>query len=96
MSRLYRRAHRVVAVSKGVTQDLQERLGLPSELCTTIYNPIDIKKIERLRSKPVDTSIMNSDSQYIIGVGRLTKQKNFSLLIQAFAELSKNDTGLRL
>ena len=96
MSLLYRRAHRVVGVSKGVTDDILKRLGLPKELCTTIYNPVDIDKIERLQTEQVDTTIMYPDQRYIIGVGRLTPQKNFALLVDAFAEVSKHDTQLRL
>jgi len=42
-----------------------------------------VKKFEKIEN------ITNKDKKYIIGIGRLTKQKNFALLINAFNQIKK-------
>lgn len=88
--KLYRYASSVVAVSNAVATDLI-KTGVPPDVITTIYNPINIENIERL-------SVMNSDihlsSGYIVFVGRLYKVKNVDLLIRAFELLDNNNLRL--
>jgi|AntRauTorckE6833_2_1112554.scaffolds.fasta_scaffold06981_3 glycosyltransferase involved in cell wall biosynthesis len=53
-------------------------------------------KIKKLVQQPVDETIMQTGYRNIIGVGRLTDQKNFSLLIDSFADLVKSEINTRL
>lgn len=87
-----RRYDRVVAVS----QDLHERcleLGIPAERLTLIENGVDIDDFERRPAKA-----RNAGSQpgrlIIGGVGRLSGEKGFHLLIEAVDRLI--DQGLDL
>ena len=60
-----------------------------------VYDPIlniksiNIKKFEKLDDK-------FKGIKFILGIGRLTKQKNFSLLIKSFKEILKRYPDLKL
>lgn len=83
-SRLYRECDRVVAVCDGLAREAETAFGLDAGSVRRIYNPMlngpagggDIAPDhETIFAKPV-----------ALGVGRLARQKNFSLLIDAFAQ----------
>ncbi len=78
-------ADSIVAVSKGVAKDLIE-IGLPKEKIQVIYNPIvDSKLIAKLQ-EPLDHPWFKAEQPpVILGVGRLTKQKDFATLLKAFS-----------
>jgi glycosyltransferase involved in cell wall biosynthesis len=85
---LYRRADALVAVSTGVADDLVATLRLPRDMITVIYNPIPVTDIRRLADGPTAHPWLASDEPpVILGVGRLTKQKDFASLIRAFARV---------
>jgi len=76
----------VFAVSQGVADDVAALCpGIASKL-QTLKNPTVTPELETLAAQSVDHPWFN-DAQIpvIIGVGRLSKAKNFGLLIEAFA-----------
>jgi N-acetylgalactosamine-N,N'-diacetylbacillosaminyl-diphospho-undecaprenol 4-alpha-N-acetylgalactosaminyltransferase len=77
----YPRASRVVAVSPGVAADLRERFGVPDDKLTTIENPVDIEAVRGRAQEPPEPAVAGP---YVVGMGRLVPNKNFSLLIEAF------------
>lgn len=80
--RAYPTAARVVALSEGVRQELIEDLRLDPARTVTIHNP--------LRLEPVQVGARPSGmppGRCIVAAGRLTRQKNFPLLIDAMAAL---------
>jgi len=83
--RVYSHADGIVAVSDGVATDLQETMGLPSELITTIYNPSVTPELLELREESVDHPWFDEDVPVILGVGEFTVQKDFTTLIRAFS-----------
>ncbi|MEC4986866.1 MAG: glycosyltransferase [Oscillatoria sp. PMC 1068.18] len=84
---IYPSADVVVAVSQGVAEDLIE-LGLRSRNLKVIYNPIVTPQMQEKMRQPVEHSwFAPGEPPVILGVGRLTKQKDFSTLIQAFAKV---------
>ena len=90
MRRYYRQANVVVAVSKGVARDTREYLDLPEDTVSTIYNPVAAKEIVGLSEElPEHAWFENRDVPVVLGIGRFVKQKNFPLLVRAFAELRK-------
>ncbi|MEO1591960.1 MAG: glycosyltransferase [Cyanobacteria bacterium J06632_22] len=84
----YRWADAVVCVSQGVANDLQ-RLGVPAERCRVIYNPITTPELVAAGQAAVAHPWLQPDfpEPVCIAVGRLSLQKNFSLLLSAFARL---------
>jgi len=88
IQRCYRRADAVVAVSKGVEKDIVQCLGLDPEKVTTIYNPIEMPELEAMSREPLDHPWFGSGAvPVIMGVGRFVAQKDFPLLIRAFAKV---------
>ncbi|MGF1699872.1 glycosyltransferase [Photobacterium makurazakiensis] len=73
---------RIFTVSDFIRQPIQDKvesLGVDLKALKTIYNPCDINKISTMANEPIDYP-----SPYILGVGRLTKQKRFDRLIEAY------------
>ncbi|AXR05534.1 glycosyltransferase [Salinimonas sediminis] len=89
----YPRAQRVIAVSEGVRADLIANFNVAPDHLDVIYNPYDIAQIERLAAEPV-TDL--PAKPFIIGTGRLVKNKNFSLLLEALAQSTLTDDLLIL
>jgi glycosyltransferase involved in cell wall biosynthesis len=88
--RCYRQADRVVAVSQGVARDTTSYLGLPVDLVETIYNPVAVREIMSLSEEPLDDEWFEQRQvPVLLGIGRLVAQKDFPVLLRAFAELRK-------
>ncbi|MCS7240863.1 MAG: glycosyltransferase [Candidatus Bipolaricaulota bacterium] len=82
----YSRADTVVAVSRGVAEDLVTQSRLPREKVRVIYNPVVTPELFRQAEEdPVHPWFTPGSLPVILGVGRLSKQKDFATLIRAFA-----------
>jgi glycosyltransferase involved in cell wall biosynthesis len=84
---LYPRAKKIIAVSRGVGTDLINRYHLPPQLLQVIYNGINPAEIRQKAAEPLATAELFKDPAGLILVasGRLVRQKNFALLINALA-----------
>ena len=61
-----------------------------------VYDPVlDINVINKKKSLLIQDKIIN-DTQYILSIGRFTKQKNFEFLIKSFFEIIKKYPYLKL
>jgi len=79
-------ADAVVAVSQGVAKDLVSLIGLPSEKVKIIYNPVVTPELFSNASKSLNHPwFYPGEPPVVLGVGRLTDQKDFQTLIHAFA-----------
>jgi|APSaa5957512535_1039671.scaffolds.fasta_scaffold03789_2 glycosyltransferase involved in cell wall biosynthesis len=85
VSRIYNLGDSVIGISKGVSSDLEE-LGV--ENVKTIYNPVFNTRLLEIAKGNVDFSMIRGTALFI-GVGRLVKQKNFTLLLDAFSIVRK-------
>lgn len=95
----YRYADHIISVSEGVQRDLLIFLGYtrlePAQLqrFQVIYNPIDpelkIRALEPMRPSP-DLAI--KDLPFVIGIGRLSKHKDFKTLIKAVSIVQRTHT----
>lgn len=83
MKLVRRKSDCVVALSKGVEEDLIDNYGIPREIVTTIYNPCDGELLrEKAQKHTDDASEMANYS--VTTMGRLTEQKGQWHLIRAF------------
>ncbi|MDP5130107.1 MAG: glycosyltransferase [Paraglaciecola sp.] len=87
---VYPKASCVVPVSQGVMHDLVQNYAVPQANCTVMYNAYDQSVLLEKASLPVADL---PENPYIIGIGRLMPNKNFSLLIRAFS-LSQSQRDL--
>ena len=88
----YSWAHAIVGVSMGVVNDFSNRIQSEGKDIRVIYNPVITTELKLMAKKPVSHRWMSGDSKpVVLAVGRLSKQKNFDLLIDSF-ELIRNDT----
>jgi len=90
---LYKKADFVVAVSKGVAEDLVKLANLDPQKVKIIYNPLpnDLwTKAEELVEHPW---LSEQKEPVIVSVGRLVKQKDYGTLIRAFAIVRKERKG---
>jgi glycosyltransferase involved in cell wall biosynthesis len=84
----YPRAAGIVAVSGGVADDLAAGIKIPRDTIEVVYNPVVTDDLSsRIRQKPDHPWVSDGGAPVVLGVGRLTTQKDFSTLIKAFARL---------
>jgi glycosyltransferase involved in cell wall biosynthesis len=85
---LYPAAESVVAVSEAVAASLRDTAGLRRPV-QVIHSGIDLETTRQKMSAPVEHAWLDDPgSKLILGIGRLTAQKNFALLLRAFARLT--------
>jgi len=82
VSATYPRADHVIAVSQGVAQDLRRNFGVKQSRLSVIANPVDHDRIASLSAVPPALSLQGD---LIVAAGRLVPNKNFGMLIEAFA-----------
>jgi glycosyltransferase involved in cell wall biosynthesis len=93
----YSNADNIIVISKGIKKTLNKDFNIPMDKITVIYNPIDLDNIVAMSlEEPVGSNNVFEEAQIVIGVGRLTKQKNFSLLIRSFAIVKSKMPGIKL
>ncbi len=79
-----------MAVSRGAADDLARTLGIPRERVEVVYNPVITPAILARAKMALDHPwFAPGQPPVIIGVGRLTRQKDFPTLIRAFAEVRR-------
>lgn len=83
----YKRATRVVAVSRGSASDLVKIADLDQEVVEVIPNPVITKDLHESSRMPVEHPWFGERSTpLLLTVGRLTAAKNYTLLLEAFKE----------
>ncbi len=81
----YRRVERVTGCSQGVADDAAEVFDLPPHRALALPNPRSCQKAS-LELTPEQESLF--EKPVLLAVGRLTPQKDFGMLLRAFADLS--------
>jgi len=80
---VYPRAAHVIAVSEGVIDDLAANFGVTRARMSAIANPVDHRHIAELAAESPALAV---EEPYIVAAGRLTPNKNFALLLRAYAK----------
>jgi len=85
VGRVYRSASRVIANSEGVRQGLIDYYRLPERAVITLYNSVDIERLDRL--VPVAEPALEPGRFHVVCAGRLHRQKGYIYLLRAVDEL---------
>ena len=89
-------ASHVVAVSRDAAEDFARTVGLAPERVEVIYNPVIMPGMRSLaRQTPDHPWLRAGEPPVVLGIGRLTLQKDFPTLIRAFA-LVRRQRSVRL
>lgn len=102
--RLARAPDARVAVSQGVAHDLEARVGLPAGSVTVVGNPVWTAARLAQREAPCPHPWLahrapgerDASAPVVLGIGRLTAQKDFGTLLEAFARLRAARPAARL
>lgn len=85
---VYPRAAHVIAVSDGVVDDLAANFGVARARMSAIANPVDHEQISELAAKQPSFAPARP---YIVAAGRLMPNKNFPLLLRAYAKAAPRE-----
>ncbi|MBU1668532.1 glycosyltransferase [bacterium] len=89
---LYPKADFIISNAEGNRVDLIENFLIDSDIISTVHNPFDLHKIDKLSKERVERVSFNKFT--FVTVGRLDSGKNHQLMINAFAKLKDKNTQL--
>ena len=79
----------IVTVSHAIREIFHKKFG--EEKVRVIHNPHDLRRIQNLAMEPVlHPWFVQKDLPIVMGMGRLSRQKNFALLVEAVCALNRN------
>ena len=88
MRRYYPKLHRLIAVSQGVANDVIDITGISDPQVTVVRNPTITPALFELAEAPAPHPwLLDAGPPVVIGVGRLTEQKDFTTLLGAFSHV---------
>ena len=87
--------HIVTCPTQSTLKKLELLKIFPKEKLKLLYDPVlKVNYINNKKKEKIDNRFIKTD--YILSIGRLTRQKNFPLLINAFKEMIKVYPNLKL
>ena len=91
--RLFRRAYKIVAVSKEMEKAIRQQYGYQNT--TTIYNIVETPHIQKLSTEPTPEQL---DFRFVLGLGRMHQSnvKQQDVMIRAYAQSVLPQHGIKL
>ncbi len=88
---LYRRADKVVTVSRDIIPEMTEAFGVPAAKLTAINNSFEVERVRERSQEPLDAAMqaVYASAPVLVTSGRLAIQKNQAPLFDVFAALLK-------
>ena len=87
--------HKITCPTYSTYKQLTELKIFPEDKIEILFDPVlSVNEIVFKKKEPIDEKF--EKSEYIIGIGRLTKQKNFKILIKAFKKISYEEKSTKL
>ena len=97
IKKLYPKLDGVIAVSKGVAEDTVANSAIKASKVHTLNNPVVTKSMLKLSQQHEPHRWLDDPGlRCIISVGRMTLQKDFEVLIRAFAQLKEKPEHVNL
>jgi glycosyltransferase involved in cell wall biosynthesis len=93
---LYKRANRIITVSKRIENYLIERFKISQNKVKTIYNPIEVEEVKIKLKEALEEYEFLKSFPYLLNVGRLSKQKGQWYLLRIFRQIKKKYKDLKL
>lgn len=87
--RQYADSDLLITLSDETRQEIIEKIGFDPDKVVRLDNPVVDEEIDHLMEEEMPRE--EEGAEYILGVGRLTRQKDFSTLIRAFSLLPQKD-----
>ncbi len=92
--RYYPQADALIAISRGVADDLQRTVPLASDRIRVVYNPVDSTAIRHRAQEPVHHPWLAPGAPpLLLAVGKLKAQKDFPTLLRAFARVREGSAA---
>jgi glycosyltransferase involved in cell wall biosynthesis len=84
----YRRADGIIAISRGVAEDLTRTIGVPRDRIQVLYNPaVHAEVVQMSKEEPGLPDLLSGPDPVVLSVGRLTRAKDYPCLLRAFSLL---------
>lgn len=91
---LYKDAEKIVVLTEKTREDMREQLGFPEEKFVLLHNPIIDDRIEGMMLDTSNDLQLPEGKKVILGIGRLTRQKDLGTLIKAFSMIPQREESV--